>query len=508
MPTLLAPVPTLLLTGQATLSPPAATGSRYTMLVTTTVSTHADTVLSAGEKARVGDQLRQLRTARGLSLGALSVRCGVHKSTLSRWESGVQHPSIPELETTLAALDAPPETRQAILELLGAAGTPRARRLLQNQQRAEAQNAGLPTLLLQDGMPGGGALLRALRLRRGWSQEQLSAHLKRHKSAISLWERGDTWPRPEVLQELCQLLGATASETRALQTGGAGGTAQLPEFGELEQQFRTRVIPASESSDLYPAMDLVFIALEASLWGHGLHLASVRALLPRVYAHHANYLRNLGRFVEGGSFAEKALALRGENPTSSGTKSSLSSSAASEDWINLAVVCMADAVAKGGHHPRPRRGEAILYRRLSQDQLSISYKAWMLRKISSYQFLEGRVREAEASLLFSKELNRQAPQWHDEGLYSADHSQVEIQRYMADQLLLLGRPKESLRWLPEATDTNPLHRLRDYKLWAEANLQLSRRSEAQTWIERAYTEIETHDLPHRRADFDRLAAQL
>jgi transcriptional regulator with XRE-family HTH domain len=436
---------------------------------------------------------------RGFSLGGLSDRCGVHKSTLSRWESGAQRPNIPELEATLSVLHTSPEMRLAILKRLGDAGAPRARRLLQDEQRTAAVSARLSPLLLRDGMPGSGSLLRALRLRRGWSQERLSSHLRRHQSAISLWERGDTWPRPDVLQEICALLGATAAETAALQTSHPGGTGALPEFGELEHQFHTQIVKASEASDLYPAMDLVFIALEAALWGHGLNQASVRSLLPRVYAHHANYLRNLGRFVEGGSFAEKALALR--------EKSTISLSA-SEDWITLAVACRADAVAKGGNRPRPGRGEAILYRRLSQNQLSISHKAWLLRKISDYHYIQGRVGEAEESLLFSRELTQQTSAWQEDGIYSADHSQVEVQRYMASQLLQSGRSEESLRWLPQATDKNPLNRLRDYLLWAKASLQLSRRSEAQTWIERAYAEIERHHVPHRLVDFERLAVLL
>ena len=359
----------------------------------------------------MGGKLRHLRSARGFSLGALSDRAGVHKATLSRWESGVQRPSIPELEATLVALEAPAETRQAILGLLGAAGAPRALRLLHRERRGEVARAALPPSLLREGMPGSGSLLRALRSRRGWSQEQLASHLRRHVSVISRWERGDAWPSPDLLQPLCVLLGATAAETAALMTGTltGGGTGSEGESVEavdvLEHRFRSHLAKIDTLSELYPAMDLAFIALEASLWAQGIRRAAVRPLLAEVYSHHANYLRNASRFVEGGIYAEKALALIRENPAQWSPEWS-------PDWTQTATVCIADAAAKG-MQARPDRGEAILRTRLAQGRVPVPYAAWMLRKIANYQFAQGRFADAEASLQASSHLSKNTAAWGD-----------------------------------------------------------------------------------------------
>lgn len=55
---------------------------------------------------QVGTLLWEMRTARGWSLGQLARHAGVHKSALSRWETGERLPRVPELEATLDALEA------------------------------------------------------------------------------------------------------------------------------------------------------------------------------------------------------------------------------------------------------------------------------------------------------------------------------------------------------------------------------------------------------------------
>lgn len=57
-----------------------------------------------------GSKLRKLRYRRGIELGELAKRIGVHKSTIMYWEQGRMkpHPNSPKLELVLRELDASP----------------------------------------------------------------------------------------------------------------------------------------------------------------------------------------------------------------------------------------------------------------------------------------------------------------------------------------------------------------------------------------------------------------
>jgi DNA-binding XRE family transcriptional regulator len=110
---------------------------------------------------QVGYQLGRLRRAAGWSLGQLAQRAGVSKATLSQWESGRHLPRMPELEATLTALGTTPAQRALVLVCLEA---PRALRHLNT-------SSALPLL---GPLPATGDLLRAMRLRAGWTQSQLA----------------------------------------------------------------------------------------------------------------------------------------------------------------------------------------------------------------------------------------------------------------------------------------------------------------------------------------------
>ncbi|KDN87357.1 XRE family transcriptional regulator [Kitasatospora cheerisanensis] len=69
----------------------------------------ADQPVSAGAdlSARIGLRLRELRTARGLSLSELARRSGVGKATLSGLESGLRNPTLETLYALTTALGLP-----------------------------------------------------------------------------------------------------------------------------------------------------------------------------------------------------------------------------------------------------------------------------------------------------------------------------------------------------------------------------------------------------------------
>ena len=153
----------------------------------------------------LGDYLKTLRTSRRLSTDSLATKAGIARNTISRWENGLNLPHIPELEALMGAIQATRHERQRALELLPAARGTKA---------LKAANTETHQLTA-----GWGEVLWALRLRNGWTLEQLAASLNIRHSTIARWERGETWPDEAQLLELCSKLGAHEVEIAALTRG-------------------------------------------------------------------------------------------------------------------------------------------------------------------------------------------------------------------------------------------------------------------------------------------------
>src|SRR5262249_6558631 len=127
---------------------------------------------------QVGTLLWQWRTESGWSQGRLARLAGVSKAALSLWEAGKRQARPPELEATLDALGVTPAQRALALSRIDA---PRALRRLR-------------TTPLGDGLvapPSAGDLLRALRLRGGWTQEQVALRVGVRQHTVTRWESGD-----------------------------------------------------------------------------------------------------------------------------------------------------------------------------------------------------------------------------------------------------------------------------------------------------------------------------
>src|SRR5205085_2585154 len=103
-------------------------------------------------------------------------------------------PRRPELEQVLAALDASPSEQLRARGLAGA-----ARERVRQQEAAADTLLGGPALL-----PGPGALLRALRHRRGLTLAETAARLALQPSSISRWERSEMLPAADRLEALLE----------------------------------------------------------------------------------------------------------------------------------------------------------------------------------------------------------------------------------------------------------------------------------------------------------------
>lgn len=57
-----------------------------------------------------------------------------------------------------------------------------------------------------------GSLVRELRVRRGWSQEDLGHKAKLHRNAVSLIERGDRSSTLETIEKLCRAFDVQPAE--------------------------------------------------------------------------------------------------------------------------------------------------------------------------------------------------------------------------------------------------------------------------------------------------------
>lgn len=179
----------------------------------------------------IGERLKDLRKASGVTQTALADALGVHPQTVSKWERGVSEPDISQLGDLAAALG---------LSLEALLGLPEAERTYAGAFRAE-------TL---------GRAVSALRSARGESQERLAAAVNVSSDAVSRWERGVTCPDIQALQALAAHFSVPVSE---LYYGAGGGKRGAP----ARAARRRRLVPVLAA--LVAACAVVLAALSAAM---------------------------------------------------------------------------------------------------------------------------------------------------------------------------------------------------------------------------------------------------
>ena len=180
-----------------------------------------DGAAGEGVPGPVPELLREWRLERGMSQGAVALKAGLSRAAVSRWESGKRRPRPFELRAVLDALRVPPAGRAPLFLLLGygealadlADGAP-ASRPEGGVAGSEAATEADLVRSAADALPG--RRLVSLRLRRGWTQGDLAARMGVAQGTISKWEKSTDWPDEERLERLCELLGASEGDRRAL----------------------------------------------------------------------------------------------------------------------------------------------------------------------------------------------------------------------------------------------------------------------------------------------------
>lgn len=230
----------------------------------------------------IGEVIRKARFTQGLSLGLLSQQAGVHKSTLSRWESGKSVPYTEELERVFTILDIEEKTRKACWSALG---VPRAERHLKSASHDPLQDMAIT----------GGELMRALRLRSQLSQEEAARLIGVTQGTFSQWEHNDAWPTPEKLSRLCEVLGATPGEMEALRERQWRGYSELPRDKEAMDAYMYQL----DKQDTVLEKGLIYLALAGRYWQlfREHQISEVDAV--DIWGHYADHLCRAG-MVEAG----------------------------------------------------------------------------------------------------------------------------------------------------------------------------------------------------------------
>jgi transcriptional regulator with XRE-family HTH domain len=418
---------------------------------------------------KVGTQLWALRTSRNCSLSEIARRAGVSKAALSQWESGTRQPRIPELEAVMTALDADSSQRS---RLLAAIDAPRALRRLRQSDMVKP--------------PMTGDLLRALRHRKGWTQEQLSSALGVTRAAVGRWEQGERVPSTEQIHTLCYAVGAREEELVALSMGSRVDASTVPEtrdWDEAQPELEGRLVSVLRGH-VNGLDELVYWALERQVWEWSSRDARALPMLAYIYTGHAQFYRTHSRLTEIAPYTDRALSVL---PRTSET-------APTRLW---AEILQATAAVHSKETPAPRRGLYLLSSAVDAAVDFPEYQAWILSDMAKYLALEG---EAEAGLELTQRsiaVARKAHKPVEAILRQLDYCRLLVQ---------MGRPAEALQRLPHITSGAMVADV--LLVTAEAHYQAGRYDEAADHLQRTIVLTEQYNLVPLRMQADRLQARM
>lgn len=420
--------------------------------------------------SELGQLLRRLRTTHGWTLAQAAQASGISRVTLNRWEIGKHFPRLPELEALLTALNASPVQRRDALSFLSA---PRAQALVREDIARFAQESGLSA------MPSGGDLLRAMRLRQGFSLEQVATHLGISTRTLRFWEKAEVWPSVAQLHVLCHYLGAEEPEIIALTCGRFASSVPAEPLTGHSVSSRRHAI----GSRIYAgtSLDLDYLLLLTDSWRLAVKQTSERSHLAYIYSQYADTLAARGRFAEARQMSDRALELLPEK------------SPREAFWL-YAGITSARVTVFLGTRPQPQRGIKILKEWLPVAKLP-EFRAYILSDIAEYLMLDGGAGNVAEAIRLSEQACELAGQ---SALHPPHIEQVIRKVDLAGVLLRAGRSAEAIAQLlplrPEFGGGH--HRTNAALLEAEAYLNGGDDSRAGESLKVAQRDIERFQLPH------------
>lgn len=159
-------------------------------------------------------------------------------------------------------------------------------------------------------LPVSGDLLKAMRLRKGWTQERLAVTIEVRQGTIAKWERGDAWPSAEHMQSICYSLEALPDEVVAL-TSGPLILANAEPIQNLEQALDHYFSLVFGSP--VELRELGFFSLESQLFAQSGSCRWATPLLGEVHARHSQDLLLYNRYSEARIQAGISIRLGKEN---------------------------------------------------------------------------------------------------------------------------------------------------------------------------------------------------
>ncbi|RYZ89179.1 MAG: helix-turn-helix domain-containing protein [Proteobacteria bacterium] len=426
-------------------------------------------------QSRLGTFLRRLRRQRSLSQEQAAQAAKISRVTLSRWENDLQEPRIHDLLALFSALSVGAQERIEALSLLD---SPAARTQIRKVTSGIGTRKGIGE------MPHGGDLIRALRLRKGLSQEDAAPRIGVSTRTLYRWEKAEVWPNDTQIHTLCFALGAHEAEVSALTSPHLSRSAEPGHLSKDEIWDKCQKLHHYTDENQNEALrELGFFALEAQAWPGATDSLEGQLLLSRIYSCHANYYSSRERHGESGTYAAKSLDLV---PT----------------WVAptrgaiQAGIILANSMVFKKDKPSPQRGLRILKYWLEAAQWP-DFQGWILANMATYEGLSGNTASSLTLARKASEVAEYCDRPYE--IYLRELDEVKV-------LVEANEPHKALSIIEnERIDLQPEHQVQFQLLKARAHMMLQENGRASEQLQLAFHLIDAHSLLYLRHRAEEIA---
>lgn len=331
------------------------------------------------------------------------MRVGATKRSILDWESDRHVPSGAMLDRLLDVLRSPEPERAGLLARFAP---------IYARTRLAHEPLGAPIHC--------GQILRAMRLRREWTQTELARGLGMTQGALAKWESGLTDPAEDAIKRMLDLLLATPEERTALTA-----TSNFPLGKEDVTDYDARIERARHAVP-FALRDVVLLGLEAELWWRALADGTGESRLCRTIGARAQIALMRGAFDEVDELTRRAIRLAQR----SGAYEDGAAAVYAHCWV---------AQRRPGGAPRAVR----LLGRWAELVWKEEHRDWLQAARGLAMVRAGDVDEGLAVL---EELDRSAQR-------GDRSSQIYHRIDLVDGLLLAGRPERAYDLLSSLGDT-------------------------------------------------------